>query len=100
MYEGFYYENKELFKEVLVLGEKYKTYVVGSIPFSLANELHLNTESAVKKLWSVQRYTSVSKNISLVKIKRPGTKIVAMHQRSFELSGRYYFVFLTTNNRY
>jgi len=100
MYEGFYYENKELFEEVLALSDDYKKYIVGSIPLSFANELHLNTESTVNKLWSVQACTSVTKNISLVKIKKPGTKIAAMHQRSFELSGKYYFVFLTTSNRY
>lgn len=92
MYEGSYYENPELSDEVLALSESFKTYAAGRIPLPFTSELHLNTENATDKLWNAQTTTSITKNVSLVKIKRSGTKVAAIHRRSYDLSGRYYFV--------
>lgn len=75
------------------MSEKLKMLSIGRVPLTFAPSKRGIAEDLMRQLWSIQSITPLSKGFSLVKFKKDGVKLPAMHRRSFGISGRYYFVF-------
>ena len=78
---------------VLKIHEQLKELTIGRVPITFSDAIHFSAGEPAGSFWKVQTTIQISKNLSIAKLKRDGTKSAAMHQRAFDLSGRYFFVF-------